>query len=500
MKINTLDFDAQTLQGKILNLAIRGKLVPQDPNDEPANVLLDKIHSEKEKLIKEKKIKKIKSLPEIFDIEKPFDIPQNWKWVRLGDISNFVGTGMVVPTSQQFDTPTNQMLAYFKMNNIGNWTGKFGVGKWTYVLKNEKSKNYILKPGQLLFNTRNSRELVGKTTIVPKGINKGIIANNNILRIESFGNMKLDYINYYLISPFSRNTFLKLTAATTNVAAIYQKQLSQILIPLPPLAEQKRIADKISQLFDQIDKIESASQQYTELQSSLRFKVLDVAIHGKLVEQNSTDEPASVLLDKIKSEKAELIKEKKIKKSKPLPEITDDERPFDIPNSWEWVRLGEICLSNIGLTYKPAQKSKAITKTKILRANNIKACQLNKDNLVFLNLDSLPEKYYLRENDILMAVRSGSKRLVGKSAIVTSDFNGFSFGAFMSKIRIIRASSEYVYYFLNSNFFRSQLGDANTTTINQITQRMINSFVLPLPPLEEQKRIVKRLRKIFSSL
>ena len=233
---------------------------------------------------------------------------------------------------------------------------------------------------------------------------------------------------------------------------------------------------------------------------ALREKILDLAMRGELVPQDSNDEPVSILLNKIISAKDKLVKEKKIKKSKPLPEITNDEKPFDIPDSWKWVRLGEICLSNIGLTYKPAQKSKAITKTKILRANNIKASQLNKDNLVFLNLDSLPEKYYLRENDILMAVRSGSKRLVGKSAIVTSDFNGFSFGAFMSKIRIIRASSEYVYYFLNSNFFRSQLGDANTTTINQITQRMINSFVLPLPPLEEQKRIVKRLRKIFSSL
>ena len=233
---------------------------------------------------------------------------------------------------------------------------------------------------------------------------------------------------------------------------------------------------------------------------ALREKILDLAMRGELVPQDSNDEPVSILLNKIISAKDKLVKEKKIKKSKPLPEITNDEKPFDIPDSWKWVRLGEICLSNIGLTYKPAQKSKAITKTKILRANNIKACQLNKDNLVFLNLDSLPEKYYLRENDILMAVRSGSKRLVGKSAIVTSDFNGFSFGAFMSKIRIIRASSEYVYYFLNSNFFRSQLGDANTTTINQITQRMINSFVLPLPPLEEQKRIADKISQLFDRI
>lgn len=222
---------------------------------------------------------------------------------------------------------------------------------------------------------------------------------------------------------------------------------------------------------------------------ALREKILDLAMRGKLVKQDPSDEPASVLLEKIKAEKAELVKEKKIKKSKPLPKITDDEKPFDIPDSWEWVRLGEICLSNIGLTYKPSQKSEKPTKTIILRANNIEANELNKENMVFLDIDNLAEKYYLKENDILMAVRSGSKRLVGKSAVVTSQFIGLSFGAFMSKIRILDANSWYVDYFLNSTFFRNQLGDANTTTINQITQRMINNFVLPIPPLEEQSRI-----------
>lgn len=236
------------LKSKVLDLAMRGKLVKQDPNDEPASVLLEKIKVEKAELVKEKKIKKSKPLPEITEDEKPFDIPDSWEWVRLGEVTNFVGTGMVIPANKQFDTFTSQMVPYFKMNNIGNWNGEFGVNNWTYVLKTQNSDNYLLKSGQLLFNTRNSRELVGKTTIVPDNLNRKIVANNNILRIESFGKMKLKYISYYLISPFSRHMFLSMTAATTNVAAIYQKQLNKLLVPLPPLLEQSRIAAKIASL------------------------------------------------------------------------------------------------------------------------------------------------------------------------------------------------------------------------------------------------------------
>ena len=233
---------------------------------------------------------------------------------------------------------------------------------------------------------------------------------------------------------------------------------------------------------------------------ALRDKILDLAMRGKLVPQDPNDEPASVLLEKIKAEKAELVKEKKIKKSKPLPEITDDEKPFDIPDSWEWVRLGKMCVSNIGLTYKPAQKSEMPTAVKILRANNIQSNQLNNNDLVFLNVENIANKYYLKENDILMAVRSGSKRLVGKSAVVNSDFEGYSFGAFMSKIRVLDVDSNFINYFFNSNVFRDQLGDANTTTINQITQKMINNFVVPVPPIEEQKRIVGKTKRLLDSI
>ena len=243
------------LKQSVLRYAMEGKLVKQDPSDEPASELIKKIENKKAELIKEGKIKKSKKLPAITDDEKPFDIPDSWEWVRLGNITNFVGTGMVVPANQQSEFQYAGMLPYFKMNNIGNWNGKFGVGDWVYIPENEKVEKYFLKSGQLLFNTRNSKELVGKTTVVPDNISEKIVANNNILRIESFQHMKLSFVSYYLISPVSRYIFSTLTTATTNVAAIYQKQLKEIVIPIPPLEEQKRIVTKIKKLMNSISNI-----------------------------------------------------------------------------------------------------------------------------------------------------------------------------------------------------------------------------------------------------
>ena len=156
---------------------------------------------------------------------------------------------MVVPSSQQYEISKNEtMIPYFKMNNIGNWNGRFDLNKVVYIKNSKKVDKYLLSSGELLFNTRNSRELVGKTTVVPN-INKKIVANNNILRITACGNIRTKFLNYMLISPYGKNLFFNLTTATTNVAAVYQKQLRKVVIPLPPLLEQSRISTKIKQLF-----------------------------------------------------------------------------------------------------------------------------------------------------------------------------------------------------------------------------------------------------------
>ena len=493
MKTNSLDFDAQVLREKILDLAMRGKLVKQDPNDEPASVLLEKIKAEKAELVKEGKIKKSKALPEITDDEKPFDIPDSWEWVRLGEVFDVTSSKRVMKKEWQ-----NEGIPFYRAREIVSIKNNRPLKDPIFL--NESTYNEKIKVSGV--PKVNDILLTGVGTLgipyIVKDNKKFYFKDGNIIWLKNISDINSQYLSYYIQSPYMVKEINN--GRGTTVATLTIIRAKDLMIPLPPLPEQSRIAAKIAQLFALLLKVESSTQQYAKLQTLLKSKVLDLAMRGKLIKQDPNDEPASVLLEKIKAEKAELVKEKKIKKSKPLPEITDDEKPFDIPDSWEWGRLGDICLSNIGLTYKPSQKSEKPTKTIILRANNVEANELNKENVIFLDIDNLKEKYYLKENDILMAVRSGSKRLVGKSAVVTPQFVGFSFGAFMSKIRILSANSWYVDYFLNSAAFRSQLGDANTTTINQITQGMINNFVLPLPPLSEQNRIAAKIAQLFALL
>lgn len=225
----------------------------------------------------------------------------------------------------------------------------------------------------------------------------------------------------------------------------------------------------------------------------LRQAVLQEAIQGKLTKQLPSDGDARTLLERIKAEKEKLIKEKKIKKEKPLAPITDDEIPFDIPENWCWVRLGEVGLTNIGLTYKPTDIS--LDGTIVLRSCNIQNEKMAYDDIVKVSCD-IAEKNYAKAGDILICVRNGSRKLVGKCAIVDKD--GMAFDAFMAVFR--SRVNRYVKYFLNSSFFRQDLDGVNTTTINQITQDMLKKQLFPLPPLSEQERIVAKLEKLMAEI
>ena len=248
----------------------------------------------------------------------------------------------------------------------------------------------------------------------------------------------------------------------------------------------------------------------------LKASILQRAMEGKLVPQNPNDEPASELLKRIKAEKEKLISEGKIKRDKKETEIFrgDDGKPYekfadgsvqeikvpyDIPENWEWVKVGNICTTNIGLTFKPSEVQE--TGIPIYKANNIKNGKISTLDLAFVSEKTIiKENEWLNKNDILMAVRSGSKQLVGKTAIVENLKTKTSFGAFMSVIRPISISSTFMNYFFQSSHFRSQLDDANTTTIFQVTQKMLKETLLPLPPLAEQKRIVAQIERALKKV
>ena len=485
----------EQLKASILQYAVEGKLVKQNPNDEPASELIKKIENEKAELVKEGKIKKSKKLPAITDDDKLFDIPDSWKWVRLGNITNFVGTGMVVPANQQSEFQYAGMLPYFKMNNIGNWNGKFGVGDWVYIPENEKVEKYFLKSGQLLFNTRNSKELVGKTTVVPDNISEKIVANNNILRIESFQHMKLSFVSYYLISPVSRYIFSTLTTATTNVAAIYQKQLKEIVIPIPPLEEQKRIVTKIEKLMPLVDEYAESYNRLqkidNEFEDKLKQSVLQYAMEGKLVKQNLSDEPASELIKKIENEKAELIKEGKIKKSKKLPSINDDEKPFDIPDSWEWVRLGQIINLISGRDIPKKDHLNKEIKGSIPYITG--ASNIDKNGNINISEWVTNPTVVVNKGTILLSV----KGTIGKISILDLAQAHIA-RQIMGIDNMFGIDKKYLQYYIES--YVQQLQQKAKSIIPGISRDDLLLAILPLPPVKEQERIVIKLERLLSSI
>lgn len=476
MKTNTLDFDAQALREKILDLAMRGKLVPQDPNDEPASVLLEKIKAEKEQLIKEKKIKKSKPLAPITDEEKPFDIPDSWEWVRLGDVSE-----IVMGQSPKGST-VNQ-------NNEGI---EFHQGKTEFtekiIGKSEKYTTTLNKVIDSDYIVMAVRAPVGDVNLLDRKIAIG----RGLAGIDSYLNDK-EYIYYYLNGI---KDYYDQRATGSTFKAINGAIIKDTPVPLPPLLEQSRIAAKIAQLFALLRKVESSTQQYAKLQTLLKSKVLDLAMRGKLVKQDPHDEPASVLLEKIKAEKEQLVKEGKIKKSKPLPPITDDEKPFDIPDSWEWVRGVDITdtigdglhgtpkFSSYGI---PFINGSNLKNDKITITSSTKYVSVSEFNKYKKALR--PGTLFISLNGTLgkIAKYNGEKIVLGKSA-------GF-FSLLNAKMQ------NYIAYYLKSTIFINYYNIKYTgSVIKNIPLKALRECLIPLPPLAEQRKIVTKLSLLFNIL
>ena len=472
MKTNTLDFDAQALREKILDLAMRGKLVPQDSNDKPASVLLKKIKAEKEQLIKEKKIKKSKSLAPITDDEKPFDIPDSWEWVRFGD----VGLLKNGKTPKKEDISSDNIYPYFKVKDMNNNN-----------LYMENAKNWV--------GEKYSRQVMPKNTIIfPKNggailtAKKRILTQDSLVDLNTGGLIPYNDLNhkfiFYLFLSLDIKDFVKGSAVPT----INSKKLKETLVPLPPLEEQSRIAAKIAQLFALLRKVESSTQQYAKLQTLLKSKVLDLAMRGKLVEQDPHNEPASVLLEKIKAEKKQLVKEGKIKKSKPLPPITDDEKPFDIPDSWEWVRCQNI--TTIG-------NFKTITPENICKGENL---------IELADIESYTGK--LINSEIIQSVVGSNKYKYSKGSVLFAKLRPYLRKVIIAPntgvcttellpIDGVAISNSFLYYIFMSNFFFDQIKkEMHGVNLPRVSPKKLSELLLPLPPLLEQKRICKSIEKL----
>ena len=485
MKTNTLDFDAQALRDRILDLAMRGKLVPQDPNDEPASVLLEKIKAEKEELVKEKKIKKSKPLPAITDDEKPFNIPDSWEWDRFSELFNIEG-GSQPPKSTFSDTGGKGKIRLFQIRD-------YGENPVPVYIPIDKAKK-ISQIGDILLARYGAS--LGKVFFAEYGAYNVALAKV-LFNFKSEDFILKKYLFYYFKSELYQN-FVRSNSRSAQ-AGFNKSDLNRLVFPVPPISEQKRIAAKIAQLFALLRKVESSTQQYAELQTLLKSKVLNLAMRGKLVKQDPNDEPASVLLEKIKGEKAELAKEKKIKKSKPLPPITDEEKPFDIPDSWEWVRLESVCDEIGDIDHKMPRKTingqylyispKDFTKNGI---DYDHAKRISEDDFKKLSQKFLPKK-----GDLIFP-RYGTIGIIRKINTERPVLVSYSCCLIRSNKNM---SNDFIQYELKSKITKKEIDKyVNRSTQPNVGLKSIKSFLFPLPPLEEQKRIVSKIIELFSLL
>ena len=478
---------SQDLKKSILQYAMQGELVSQDPSDEPASELLKRIKAQKDQLIKDGKIKKEKPLPPITQDEIPYDLPQGWQWVKLGNIS-MVNGGYAFKSSE-YKNVGIRVVRISDFNELGFVNNN--IVRYDY---NRKLDDYLLEEKNIILCMTGGT--VGKSLFI-KNLTEPMVTNQRVGTIKILGVIE-DYINYSILSPLTQQVITESKNSTNDNISI--ETIKNFLIPLPPLAEQKRIVERLEEILPLVDEYgkneEILSEMNQKLPKQIRQSILQYAVQGKLVEQNPQDEPASELLKRIKAQKDQLIKDGKIKKEKPLPPITQDEIPYDLPQGWEWVRLGNVGLSNIGLTYKPADVTQSDSGIPVLRSSNIQNNKIYLQDLVRVTTEIKNQNLFVEIGDILICARNGSKNLVGKSAIITELKEPMTFGAFMAIFR--SQINNWVKIYLDSPLFKKTLESVNTVTINQITQNNLKNAIIPLPPLAEQKRIVAKVEELLN--
>ena len=459
---------AQDLKNSILQLAIQGKLVPQDANDEPAEVLYAKIQTGKQKLIKEGKIKKDKPLPPITDEEIPFEIPSTWKWVRLGELC-FLDNGKNT-ANERLPLLDAKYLRGKKTPDMLETGVKINKGEYLILVDGENSGEVFLSP---------ESGYMGST----------------FRKLYFFD---VSYIDYILkILRFYQKKFRD-NKKGGAIPHLDKNLFKMLLISMPPQAEQKRIVAKIEELEPLIKQYDKAETELSALNDSfpeqLKKSILQYAIQGKLVAQDANDEPAEVLYTKIQAEKQKLIKEGKIKKDKPLPLITDDEIPFSIPPSWKWVRLGDIvsCLSD-GIHGTPEYVLSS--DYYFINGNNLaNGSIVIKENTKKVSYDEyIKYRKELNDYSVLVSINGtigniafykDEKVILGKSACY---FN-----------LIKKEMKSYIKLLIGTNYFMDYaIDNATGSTIKNVSLQVMKEFNVPLPPLAEQKRIVAKVNELM---
>lgn len=481
---------AKDLKNAILQLAVQGKLVPQDSADEPASELLKRIRAEKLRRIKERKIKKDKPLPPISEDEKPFEIPENWEWVRLGTLCDY-GT-----CQSQTNIPLDAWL--LDLEDIEKDTGRL-LNRIKAGNRKSLSSKHVFRKGMVLYSKLRTY------------LNKVLVADmdgystSEILPLDFGEDVDAGYARLILMSPF----FLDYTAQCgygMKMPRFGTEDGRRALFPLPPFAEQKRIVAKIEELMPLAEEYGKAVERLSSLNAAfpdaLRKSVLQQAIQGKLTERDPADEPASKLLKRIRTEKTTLLQSGKVRKEKPLPPITEDEIPFELPKGWEAVRIGDIGI------YKKGPFGSSITKNMFVPKGPDAVKVYEQKNAI--QKDHSLGDYYIRKSyfeekmrgfevfpgDIIVSCAG----TIGETYVMPDGIERGIINQALMRMKIVPSLNLdyfllYFDYILKKTAQRSSKGSA----IKNIPPfEVFKQMVIPLPPLAEQVRIVSRVNELLA--
>ena len=479
----------QELKNSILQLAIQGKLVEQRPEEGTAQELYAQIQAEKQRLIQSGKLKKEKSLPEITEDEKPFEIPEGWMWVRIkeitilnpkNDLDNNLKTSFIPMTLLSDGYRSSYTYEIRSWGEIKKGfthfaVGDIGIAKITPCFQNRKSA---------IFTELENNFGAGTTEL-------------SIVRVIQ-NTLSRKYLLWFFKSAYFIENGIKSFTGTAGQQRIHKDYLSHCVFPLPPLSEQNRIVAKIEELLPLVDRYEQA---WTKLEDfnrrfpeDMKKSILQQAIQGKLVEQRPEEGTAQELYAQIQAEKQRLIQSGKIKKEKPLPEITEDEKPFEIPDGWMWVRLRDI-VSVLGEGIHGTPSFDESGCFYFINGNNLVKGKvvIKSDTKAVTKLEYEKYKKPLDKNTILVSINgtignyafyNNEPIILGKSACYFSLINGID--------------KKYICQLLTTQlFFDYAVKEATQTTIKNVSLKAMRMLPVPLPPLAEQKRIVARLEELL---
>ena len=446
-------------------------MVPQDPTDEPASVLLERIRAEKEQLIKDKKLKRDKKDNEPID-EVPFELPEGWEWCRLKEVTTELKYGTSEKSSLEGKIPV------LRMGNITT-NGTIDYSNIVFSSNEEDIKEFLLTKGNLVFNRTNSSDLVGKTAIYRgemPAIFAGYLIKIALLRVNP------EYTNLVMNSSYYRKWCYSVKSDAVNQSNINAEKLSNLLISLPPLAEQHRIVQKIEQPFTLVDTIENLKEQLKSDVKRAKNQVLNYAIAGKLTHQDPNDEPAEALLKRI---------------GKTTTTATDT--PYEkLPKGWAWCRLGDCGNISRGGSPRPIKDFLTTAENGV---NWIKISDTEQGGKYIYNTKEKikPEgvKYsrFVEENDFLLTnSMSFGRPYILKTKGCIHD------GWLVFKLNQRILDIDFIYYLLSSNFMFKQFSTlAVGSTVQNLKSESVQNSVIPLPPLAEQHRIVQQIETFFAS-